>query len=123
MVLDNLEQAIRFVDYAEEVIELLKYDELEDIYETIIKNYNEIKDYESFKKFYINFLKDCPNPKILKNFENEDTIKYLFNKTNIEISKMVKSSLGYGEISRKSRKYISQIFGYEVKLIKEFFKI
>lgn len=122
MVLENLEQAKKFVDFAEELIELLSYDDTDDIYETIIKNYNEIKDYESFKKFYLNFLNDCPNEKVLYNIENEEIIKELFNKANDEISKMVKCSFGLSEIPRNSRNYIKHIFNYEVKLIKEFFK-
>ena len=123
MVLENLEQAHKFVDYAEELIELLNYDDIDDIYETIIKNYNEITNYETFVKFYFSFLEDCPNKKVLNNITNEENIKDLYNKGNNEINKMVKSSFGLSEIPRNSRRYISQIFKFEVKLVKEFFKI
>ena len=95
MVLENIDQANKFIDYAEELIELLNYDDVDDIYETITNYYNEIKDYETFKKFYFSFLKDCPNQKVLynninNNFEDEDNIKNLFNKANDEISKKLK---------------------------------
>jgi hypothetical protein len=127
MVLENLDQANKFVDYAEQLIEILNYDDVDDIYETIIHTYNEIKDYETFKKFYISFLKDCPNLKILNstnnNYENEDVIKDLFNKANNEITKMVKCSFGSNDLKRQSKKYITEIFSYEVKLIKDYFKI
>lgn len=115
MVLENIEDAKKFVDYAEELIEILEYDDGE-IYETIVKVYPEICDFESFKKFYFQFLSDCPNSRVVEGYVNDEKAKSLWDSIIIE-------DKDEQQIKDLSKIYIGKIFAYEVILIRDFFKI
>jgi len=115
MVLENIEDARKFVDYAEELIEILDFDDGE-IYDIIVKEYPEISDFDSFKKFFYKFLKDCPNFKIVEGIINDENAEKLWDSIIVEnVTEKNKKEL--------SKIYISKVFEYEVKLIKEHFNL
>ena len=116
MVLDSAEQAEKFVDDAEALLELLEYDDEGEMTKKIISEYTEIKDYKSFFKFFSDFLYDCPNFKVVEGHINDDEAKNLWNSIDYK-NKNTNIQKSHVKI------FISKIIQFEIDLIKGFFKI
>lgn len=116
MVLENEEDACKFINYAQDLLYLLEYDDDGQIYEGIVKHYSEIFDYNSFTKFFKNFLNDCPNKAVIINKTDDENAKKVWDSIDFPYKN---ERLG----KKESKFFITKIMEHQILLIKEYFEL
>lgn len=112
--METKEEAEGFIEECNRIIKKIEKD-TEKVFNEFQGIFGTVTDYESFVQFYFNFLKRCPNSKIIAGHNNEEEAKILWS----AIDKNDNHSLDKEEI----KTLVKSIVLKAQKLTKDYFNI
>lgn len=114
MSLVSKDDARNYIKQAELLLQQLS-EYKDDIFEGLINEYGKVTNFDSFKSFFEAYMKDCPNPEILKSLDYEHEERRIWS--SIDANKS-------GSLDKDEEiKLVKEIISLSINLIKKYFDI